>query len=100
MDIKLLQKNRFLIILDALLKGIIIEYKNSKSLFYYQKCIYETFYAKSSGRQITRKSEVSFQDFLNQFNKIDNKKLKRIYGDIQLFKLAKKLINGRKSSTL
>jgi hypothetical protein len=98
MDIKRLQKERFAIIWDALSYGILIEFKKDQFLFYYQNSIYETSYSKTKQKQITHKSKISLQEFFKKFNKIDNQKLKRIYADIKLYTLARKIINGGKSS--
>jgi uncharacterized protein with von Willebrand factor type A (vWA) domain len=94
MDIKQMQEDKYFIVLQALLQGIRLEFKNRKSLFYYNNFIYESYYNKAKGKQITHKSKVSLESFIKYFQKIDSKALKRIYGDIKLYKLAKKL-NGK-----
>jgi len=93
-----MQQNKFFIILEALLGGCVIQF-GKKYLFLHKKKVYETFYSKIRKKQVTRTSEISLQSFFNQYSKIDNTSLKRIYGDIKLYNLAKKL-NASKSSTL
>ena len=99
MDIKHLQEERFGIIWEALYRGILLELKANKFLFYHENSFYETSYSKTKRKQITRKCKLSLQEFFNKFNGIDNQQLKRIYSDIKLQKLARRIINGE-SSTL
>jgi hypothetical protein len=94
MSITELQQQRYFIVLDALLKGIQLAYKNEWSIFYSNGQIYQTYYSKKRGEQVTHKSDITLQSFLDRFKKIENEELKRIFANAKLCALQEKLEGG------
>lgn len=91
MSVKELQEKKYFIIFEALLKGIQLEFKNDWFLFYSGGQIYQTHYSKARGEQVTHKSVVTLQSFLQFFEEVSNDKLKRVWANIKLSNLHDKL---------
>lgn len=87
-----LREKRFYILLEALLKGLSIPYHRGWSLFLSEGILYQTFFNKEKKEQITHKSVVTLQSFINYCSVINSKELKKIYGMVKLSTLQKKLI--------
>lgn len=93
MSIKELREKKYYIILEALLKGIQLNFKNGWNIFFSKGQVYQTYYSREHGEQVTHRSDVTLQSFLQHFEGIKDSELKQIYANIKLQALQDKLLN-------
>lgn len=91
-DIDSLQKNKYAIIIQALMMGFPVKYNSEWDLILHEGTLYENFYSKKNGRDMTRKSTLTLQDFFNHFGEIHDQDLKQVFSNIRLHKFQQKLI--------
>lgn len=92
MNIMELQEQRYYIVLEALLMGFPIKFNSNWDLVLHEGTIYEIFFSKKNGEEVTRKSKLALQDFLDNFGSISDHDLKQIFGNIKLHKFQQKLL--------
>ncbi len=90
-----LYKDRYKIVFDALLIGITIEYKMGWSIFYSNNILYQGFSHPESKKNTIHKSGITLSEFINFVNSLDINFVKKLYGDIRLFKLQDKLTKDK-----
>lgn len=92
MNITEMQEQKYSIVLEALLMGFPVKYNSEWDLILHQGTLYESFYSKKNGRDITRKSTLTLQNFFSHFGEILDQDLKQIFSNIRLHKFQQKLI--------
>ena len=91
MTIDELQDKRFYIILEALLKGIQIEYRRGWNIFYKDGQLYQTHYNQEKDVRVTHKSEITLHAFIKRFSSVTDAQIKDVYGSLRLYDLQKRL---------
>lgn len=87
-----MQKQKYAIILEALIFGVPIKYGDGWQLIFQNGIIYEVSY-NIQNEKVVRKSTITLQEFISNFKEITDANLKRIFGDIRLHKLQKRLMD-------
>jgi hypothetical protein len=87
-----LYKDRYRIIFDALAVGIRIEYKLGWFLFYEGGELFQSYYKDDLNKHIVHRSGILVADLMKFVDTMSVDLLKRLYGDIRLFRLQNKLL--------
>jgi hypothetical protein len=98
MTIGEMQKQKYAIILEALCLGVPVRYAAEWDLVFNlgTNTLYEVYYQRPQGEDVFRKSKMTLNEFINHYAEIENEDLKRIFGNIRLWKLQNRLIEENK----